>query len=223
MRPRSVGSFFTSRSSDPASDCAVSRIRSTSCRSRSPIDRRCRLGAAGGRSSRHRAALALVDEEHAVALVDLDELDLDPLVAPGREVLADEVGPDRQLAVAAVDEHCELHPGGAPVLEERVDRGADRATRVEDVVDEDDRHPLDREGDARRAHDGLAPGRPAAVANVDVVAVERDVERADGQRDRRCAPRPGDAAGTRAARRATGSRRAPRSRAPTRRPPRSAR
>ena len=33
----------------------------------------------------------------------------DRLEQRGREVLADEVGADRQLAVAAVDEHGELH------------------------------------------------------------------------------------------------------------------
>ena len=115
----------------------------------------------------------------AVALVELDELDLDPLAAPGREVLADVVGPDRKLAVAAVDEDRELHASRPPELEERVDRGADRPPRVQHVVHEDDGHPLDRERDARRAHDRLASGRATAVAHVHVVAVERDVERAD--------------------------------------------
>ena len=56
-----------------------------------------------------------------------------------RQVLADVVGPDRQLAVAAVDEDRELHARRPAVVEERVDRRADRAARVEDVVDEDDR------------------------------------------------------------------------------------
>jgi hypothetical protein len=45
----------------------------------------------------------------------------------GGQVLADVVGPDRQLAVAAVDEDGELHARRPPEVEERVDRGADRA------------------------------------------------------------------------------------------------
>ena len=56
-----------------------------------------------------------------------------------RQVLADEVGPDRQLAVAPVDEHRELHRAGPTELGERVERGADRPPGEEHVVDEDDR------------------------------------------------------------------------------------
>src|ERR687885_158880 len=65
--------------------------------------------------------------------------------AGGRKVLAHVVGPDRQLAVAAVDEDGELDPIGPAVVEQRLDRGADRPARVEDVVDEHDRLPLERE------------------------------------------------------------------------------
>ena len=60
----------------------------------------------------------------------------------GRDVLADVVRADRQLAVPAVDEDGELDARGSAVLEQRVDRGADRASGEEHVVDE---------------HDGLAP------------------------------------------------------------------
>ena len=54
-----------------------------------------------------------------VDAVDLLDADVDALAARGREVLADVVGADRQLAVAAVGEHRELHPLRAPVVEER--------------------------------------------------------------------------------------------------------
>ena len=110
--------------------------------------------------------LGLADEEHPVALVYLHELDLDALASPGREVLADVVRPDRELAVPAIDKHRELHTGGAAELEKCVDGGANRPPRVENVVDEHDRHPLDREGDARRPDDRLPPRRPAAVPDV---------------------------------------------------------
>src|SRR5581483_5474665 len=60
-----------------------------------------------------------------------------------------------------------------------VDRGADRAPGVEDVVDQDDGPPLELEVEPRVAHDRLAaPGR-APLAHVDVVAVEGDVELAE--------------------------------------------
>ena len=95
--------------------------------------------------------LGLTDEQDLVDLVDLDELHLDALGARGRQVLADVVGADRQLAVAAVDEDRELHACGPAVVEQRVDRGADRAAGVEHVVDEDAGLALERE---------VEPGRP---------------------------------------------------------------
>ena len=123
--------------------------------------------------------LGLADEHDLVDLVDLDELHLDALVARGRQVLADVVGPDRQLAVAAVGEHGELDARRAAVLEQRVDRGADRAAGVEDVVDEDHGAPLELEVELRVADDGLRAPRRLAAADVDVVAVEGDVELAE--------------------------------------------
>jgi hypothetical protein len=72
--------------------------------------------------------------------------------------------------VTAVGEHGELHAGGPAVGEQRLDRGADRAARVEDVVDDHDRHPVDVEGDVAGVDDRLV------VAAADVVAVEGDVD-----------------------------------------------
>ena len=45
---------------------------------------------------------------------------------------------DGQLAVAAVDQHQQLHARRAPVIEQRVERGADRAAGVQHVVHQDD-------------------------------------------------------------------------------------
>src|SRR5205823_15031449 len=84
------------------------------------------------------------DEQDAVDLVHLEELHLDALLAGSRKVLADVVGTDRQLAVAAVGKYGELDARGAAVVEQRLHGRADRAARVEDVVDEDARHPLER-------------------------------------------------------------------------------
>src|SRR3954447_13462016 len=191
-RPLSVGSFFTSRSRLRSKVRAVASSRSTSSLVTSLIEMKCRFGggAGGRRSSRMTRMSAIVRsllwrwyEQNLVDLVDLDELHLDALVARGRQVLADVVGADRQLAVAAVDEHGKLHARRAAVVEERLDRRADRAAGVEDVVDEDDRHPLEREAELRVAHERLGMPRRLAGAHRDVVAVERDV---DGTERGRC-------------------------------------
>ena len=93
--------------------------------------------------------------------------------AGGGQVLADVVGPDRQLAVAAVGEHGELHAGGAAVVEQRLDPGARGAAGVEDVVDEHDRVVLEPERQVRGVH------RRVDRAGGDVVAVEGDVDVAE--------------------------------------------
>ena len=188
-RPRSVGSFFVSRSCESANERAVASSRSTSSRSRSATDSRwrrvrrarrqqlagndvqvghdclpppARRPGRRGRPRRPRASCTWTRSSR-----------------DGRQVLADVVGPDRQLAVAAVGEHGELDARRAAVLEQRVDRGADRAAGVEDVVDEDHGAALELEVELRVAHDRLRAPRRLAAADVDVVAVEGDVELAE--------------------------------------------
>src|ERR671939_1071782 len=143
-RPLSVGSFFTSRSSDRSNVRAVASRRSRSSRVTSLIEMKCRLGGRSGgrRSSRMTWISPNVapffrrgDEQDAVDLVDLDELHLDALVARGRQVLADVVGADRKLAMAAVGEHSELDPVRTPVVEQRLDRGAHGAAGEQDIID----------------------------------------------------------------------------------------
>src|SRR5919201_7130752 len=186
-RPLRVGSFLTSRSRLRSNVRAVASNRSRSSRVTSLIEMKCRRGggAGGRRSSRMTLISPIVgfllrvrDQQDSVDLVHLDELHLDALVAGGREVLANVVRPDGELAVAAVDEDGELDPVGAAVVEERLDRRADRPAGVEDVVDEDNRLAFQVEVERGRADDGLRVARRAAAADGDVVAVERDVDRA---------------------------------------------
>src|SRR5919107_3126037 len=152
-RPLSVGSFLTSRSRLRSNVRAVASNRSTSSRVTSLIEMKCRRGGAAGgrRSSRITRMSAIVAplfrcwyEQDLVDLVHLDELHLDALRAGGRKVLADVVGPDRQLAMPTVDERGKLDALGPAIVEQRLDRRADRAAGVEDVVDEDDRLSLER-------------------------------------------------------------------------------
>jgi hypothetical protein len=74
-----------------------------------------------------------------------------------------------------------LDARGATVVEDRVDRRADRAARVQDVVDQDDRPSFEREVEPGRAHERLRMPRRLIAPHLNVVAVEGDVERA--QRD----------------------------------------
>src|SRR5204862_7883357 len=119
------------------------------------------------------------DQQDAVDLVDLDELHLDALVAGGRQVLADVVGADRELAVAAVDEDGELDARGPAVVEQRLDGGADRPAGVEDVVDADAGAALEREVERRSTDERLRVEGRLAAAHLNVVAVEGDVDRAE--------------------------------------------
>src|SRR5262249_58124799 len=89
------------------------------------------------RGGRSYSLLGSGKQENAVDLVHLDELDLDALGRRRRQVLADVVGPDRQLTMAAVGEYGKLDARRPAELEQRVDRRADRAPGVQDVVGED--------------------------------------------------------------------------------------
>ena len=111
-RPRSVGSFFTSLSRTHSKVRAVPSSRSTSSRVTSSIEIRCRFGGwRGGRKSSRITRMSAMDfllflqQQDAVDLVDLEQLNLDAFVARRRQVLADVVGADRKLAVAAVGQH----------------------------------------------------------------------------------------------------------------------
>ncbi len=142
-----------------------------------------RLGGAEMDGLSHRGSSS--EQDDAVSVVGLAELDAHALGEGGRDVLADVVGADRQLAVAAVDEDRQLHARRPAILEQRVDRGADRAAGEEDVVDEDDRLPFEREVELGAADDGLRMKRRPTAAHEHVVAVEGDVDRADRDLDTR--------------------------------------
>ena len=111
-----------------------------------------------------------------VGAVDLLQVHGD-VVAEGRwNVLSDVVGPDRQLPMAAVDQHGQLDDRGPAVVPQRVQRGADGAPGVQDVVDQD--------------HDGIidTADRDAGLlqrarrVQPQIVPVQGDVQRSDGRR-----------------------------------------
>ena len=81
--------------------------------------------------------------------------------------------------MTAVDEHGELDARRPAAVEQRLDRGADRAAGIEDVVHQDDRPPLEQEVELRGADDRLRCERSLAATDGDVVAVEGDVDGAE--------------------------------------------
>ena len=124
--PRSAGTFGIGRRVDL--DHVVGQVEQLDEVRRAPsssIERRCCVVMAVARSTladaRRRRASRRPSSSRA-----------------GRQVLAHVVGPDRQLAVAAVDQHGELHRPGPAVVVERVEGGPHGAAGEEHVVDEDD-------------------------------------------------------------------------------------
>ena len=109
--------------------------------------------------------------------VVLGEAHLDVLAARGGHVLADVVGAQRQLPVATVDEDRQLNRAGPADVAECIQGRAHRASGVEDVVDEDDQCLVDA-----ALRDGRVLEGPRWL-EVEVVAVERDVQRPVRNRD----------------------------------------
>src|SRR5262245_60539325 len=98
-------------------------------------------GTSAGRASTNgcrRDAVIGSFQVHAVIAVDLGHVDADDLLARRWDVLADMVGADRELAVAAVDEDRQTNGAWPSEVHQRIHRRPDRSTRVQHVVDEDD-------------------------------------------------------------------------------------
>ena len=163
VRPRSAGSFLIGRSASERISAAVARTSSASSRVRSAAVSRCRFTAPPGVPSIVTASTPSMSAT----------LSLDPLDQRGRQVLADEVGPDRQLAVAAVDQDRQPHGAGPADVVERVEGGPDGPAGEEHVVDQD--HDLAVDAAGRDLGRQQRPGR----LEPQVVAVHRHVERAD--------------------------------------------
>ena len=94
-------------------------------------------------------------------------------IVGGLDDAADEAGFDRQLAVAAVDQHQQRHARGPAVVEQRVERGAHGAAGVEHVIHQDDVLALHGKRDFGGVHDRLD------LHGGKIVAIEVDIEDAD--------------------------------------------
>ena len=143
-RPRSSGTFFTSRSEIDANGTAASRMRTmTSAGRPSSVSRCASAPSASSCGLRIAAPPAPLGGQREAAVVAARQHDRH--VARDREPRACVRRLDRQLAAAAVDEHGELDRGRTPVVEELVDRRAHAASGEEHVVDQHDRRAFDVE------------------------------------------------------------------------------
>lgn len=117
---------------------------------------------------------AQIHQIYARLAVELRQADLHHLAARGGDVLADIVGADGQLAVAAIDEHGQLDRPGTAEREDRLDRRAGGAAGVDHVVAEHDVAI----GHVERQRGASGLGLLGDVA--EIVAVESDVQTAAG-------------------------------------------
>src|SRR3989440_1961079 len=124
-------------------------------------------------SSNTSAACVLARNDHRlVDSVLFLHQDLDALGVGRRHVLADVIGADRQLPMAAVDEHRELDRARPAKVHHRVHRGARCPAVVDHVIDQDHHLAVDL---WHLAHRLATIGRP----KVKVVAMQRHVETAE--------------------------------------------
>jgi hypothetical protein len=135
------------------------------------------FGAAAGRRRRAARACYASPPANLVAPVELGDEHVHAAAGRDLDAAPDHVGVDRQLAPAAVDEHRERDPRRPAEVRELVEGGAHRAAGVEHVVDDHHARAVDAAGERRAAHDRARADR------LEVVAVERDVERAERHLD----------------------------------------
>ena len=149
----------------------------------------------------HRAAsapavgLALLDGHAVLAVAAPSSSTWTRSAIEVGQVLADVVGADRQLAVAAVDQDGELDARGPAEVAQRVEGGPDRAAGEEDVVDQHDRAALDALRRAGRCARGRGPGAAAGRRGTSSRRASRPGRRRP--RRRRSGPRGGVPAGRR--------------------------
>jgi hypothetical protein len=103
--------------------------------------------------------------------IDLLDHDIDTLTGLDCDSLADDVRLYRKLSSTPVDEHRQSDVSGPAKVGELIEGRADSATSVENVVDDHYVASVDRPGDVSR------PNHRARAYGLEVVTIERDVER----------------------------------------------
>src|SRR6266481_3822692 len=122
--------------------------------------------------SQRSGAELFLHEQDFLGVVDFGEFDLDDFVHGGLHEAADEGGFNRQLTVAAVDQHAQLNPAGTPVGEKGIECCADGPAREQYVVHQDDVLAFNIQPDLRFLDHGAGAERGK------VIAVEGNVQSA---------------------------------------------
>src|SRR4029077_18424434 len=129
--PRNAGTFFTSRVPTCLKASAVSRTNmiSSAESSRRP-----------SRSLRVQRILIrlLLQQPDTFFLIFRPEPDAHFFVGRGWQIFADVIGPNRQLAMSAIDQDGQLDAGRSAKGTDRVHGRSNGSTGVKDVVDNDD-------------------------------------------------------------------------------------
>lgn len=100
--------------------------------------------------------------------------DADVVLFGGGHIKTDIVRRNREFAVASVNENREFNRPGTSVVGQGIDRRLDRASGEEDIIKQDDMSIVDGEWDVRALQRWHVPHI------IEVIPVERDIERAIG-------------------------------------------
>ncbi len=120
------------------------------------------------------SGLDAIEQDNALFGVDFFQAHFDDFGIAGLDRAADVLGFNGHFAMAAVNEHAKGDALGAAEIEETVHGGAHCASGIEDVVDEDEFEAID----AKRNVGGLKDRLRRDFG--EIVAVQRDIESADG-------------------------------------------
>src|ERR1700677_3053146 len=114
------------------------------------------------------------DQQHLLVVVYFAKLYFDDFAAAGWHMLTDIRGLDGQLAMAAVNQHSQLHTARAAVVEQRVKSGPDCPAGIKHVVADHHVAAFNLDADGSRSDHGTN------VGGGKVVAIKLDVEHAGG-------------------------------------------
>src|SRR5437867_3573062 len=116
-------------------------------------------------------------EDDCVFAVELLDQDIAALAGPDVDLFPDDVRRDGELPSPTVYHHGQCYSSWPTKVRKLVERGADGAAGIEHVVHDDDVLSVDVDGDTRGTDDG------SRADGLEIVAVQRDVERALRDRD----------------------------------------
>ena len=134
-------------------------------------------GEEAGRKTFRAGLFDAIDEDDAFFIVDFLKTDLDDFGIAGLDGAANVLRFDGHFAVAAIDQDAERNALRTTEIKESIHGGADGASGIKNVIDEDEVHAVYAERDMG----GLQNGLRGDLGQI--IAIEGDVEGADGNID----------------------------------------